>query len=790
MTQGDYGDWLRGRDDDELAALFRARPDLITPVPADVAALAARASSTPAVTRVVDRLDRFALHVLEALLVLHEPATYDELHVAVLGGDEENVPKLHATFDRLRALTLIWGEDSALRSVAALREILTTPAGLGPSARALFAGRPPERLAYLLDDLGVESTGNAPEALAATLADPDRLAALLTDAGPEAEEALRRLAWGPPVGKVEDAQRPVRTESARSPIERLLARGLLVATDDNTVTLPREVALYLRAGRLFASAEADPPTLTGRERDPSIVDRAAGGQAFTMIRAVEDLLEAWSVEPPPVLRAGGLGVRELRRAAQILDTDDATAALYVEMVAAAGLIAESDEGEPEWLPTKAYDLWRVTIPERRWSALTTAWLAGTRVPALTGGKDDRGRMLNALGEGLDRGNAPELRRQVLETLAEAAPGTALDIDAVRDYLGWLRPRRQGQLREMLLESTLREAAVLGVTGLSAMSGPGRSMLTDGRPPAEEALRPLLPDPVDHVLIQGDMTAVAPGPLVPELARELALAADVESTGGATVYRFSESSVRRALDAGRGGSDVLELLERASRTPVPQALRYLIDDTARRHGRVRVGTASAYLRSDDPAMLSELLADRRASELGLFRLAPTVLASRTPRGGLLETLRTLGYAPVAESPEGAMVLTRPDARRSVERAPRGLTEPPAPDDTVLVAAVRAVRAGDAAATAVRKPITAPEDEPPRSPVAATMAALNAAVGSGSRVWIGYLDAQGQASSRIVEPARVEGGYLTAYDATRAAVHRFALHRITGVAEISETEPAPS
>jgi predicted DNA-binding transcriptional regulator YafY len=52
----------------------------------------------------------------------------------------------------------------------------------------------------------------------------------------------------------------------------------------------------------------------------------------------------------------------------------------------------------------------------------------------------------------------------------------------------------------------------------------------------------------------------------------------------------------------------------------------------------------------------------------------------------------------------------------------------------------------------------------------------------RVWIGYRDSQGNATSRILEPARMEGGYLTAYDETRAAVHRFALHRITGVSSL--------
>ncbi|MFB9838528.1 WYL domain-containing protein, partial [Actinoallomurus acaciae] len=80
------------------------------------------------------------------------------------------------------------------------------------------------------------------------------------------------------------------------------------------------------------------------------------------------------------------------------------------------------------------------------------------------------------------------------------------------------------------------------------------------------------------------------------------------------------------------------------------------------------------------------------------------------------------------------------------------------------------------------IAAPNGSPPRSPAAAMVQRLREATDRGGRVWIGYLDQQGQASSRIIEPARIEGGFLTAYDATRAAVHRFALHRITGVADV--------
>ena len=52
----------------------------------------------------------------------------------------------------------------------------------------------------------------------------------------------------------------------------------------------------------------------------------------------------------------------------------------------------------------------------------------------------------------------------------------------------------------------------------------------------------------------------------------------------------------------------------------------------------------------------------------------------------------------------------------------------------------------------------------------------------QVWIGYVDVQGRATSRVVEPRSVEGGYVTAYDHLRQEDRTFSVHRITGVAEL--------
>ncbi|GAA1890186.1 helicase-associated domain-containing protein [Actinomadura bangladeshensis] len=779
-----YADWLRGRGDDELRALLSARPELLAPVPADLTALAARAATPAAVSRALDRLDRFTLAVLECLIVLPAP-TADAL-AAGLGTTSAQVERALGT---LRRYGLAWGGGTPA-AAPGVRQALPHPAGLGPPAQEVFAGYPAERLTDLITDLEGAAPRGFPDSarllrrLAELLADP---AALIEDAGPEARAALDQLAWGPPVGRVANARRPVRIGTATTPIERLLARGLLAAEDDRTVTLPREVALHLRAGRLVRDVPAEPPPLPARPGEPrpeDVVVRAAAGEAAGAVRLIEEILERWGLDPPPVLRSGGLAVRDLRTAATLLDVPEWKAALLVEIAYAAGLLTRSGDLDGEWLPTPAYDLWLMRDTAGRWTELARGWLKSDRAAGLAGDRDDRDRLINALSEAMVRSSAPATRREILDVLAGAGRGELVDEDALRTRLGWLRPRRGGPTRERLLGWTLREAAALGLTGFGELVPFARDLLAGDDP--EPALEKYLPAPVDEILIQADLTAVAPGPLVTDLARELALTADVESTGGATVYRFTPESVRRALDAGRSAADITDLLTRHSATPLPQPLTYLIDDVARRHGHLRVGALSSYVRTDSAATLEEILADRRAEPLRLHRLAPTVLASGLQRADLLDALRAMGFAPVAEAPGGGVIVTRPDAQRAdppptaeiVRLRPDSRT-----DTSVISAAVRALRAGDEASRhGAEHARQAPAGEPPRSPAMATIELLRAAVDRGGRVWIGYLDQQGQASSRIVEPVRVEGGFLTGYDATRAAVHRFALHRITGVSEL--------
>ncbi|NEB78698.1 WYL domain-containing protein, partial [Streptomyces sp. SID14478] len=108
----------------------------------------------------------------------------------------------------------------------------------------------------------------------------------------------------------------------------------------------------------------------------------------------------------------------------------------------------------------------------------------------------------------------------------------------------------------------------------------------------------------------------------------------------------------------------------------------------------------------------------------------------------------------------------------------------PDGTLLDAAIRAIRAGDLASTAPRRTVPAAGGELPRTAAAETLATMQAAVLTGDTLWIGYVNAEGAASQRVIAPIRVEGGFVTAYDHTADEVRTYPLHRVTGVAELAD------
>jgi hypothetical protein len=220
--------------------------------------------------------------------------------------------------------------------------------------------------------------------------------------------------------------------------------------------------------------------------------------------------------------------------------------------------------------------------------------------------------------------------------------------------------------------------------------------------------------------------------------------------------------------------------------VPQPLEYLVRDVARRHGQLRVGRASCYVRSDDPTLLEQVIADRRCARLRLHLIAPTVVVAQADPAEVLQTLRDVGLAPAAESPNGEVVIRRPDlARTPVKDAPRPtVTEPPRPGPAYLEAVVRALHSGQRDADEEQRRSVGRGPRLPVTDPSVTLALLREAAATRSKVWIGYADASGRAERRVIEPLAVEGGRVTAFDHATDGVRGFSVHRVTGVAPAAE------
>jgi hypothetical protein len=723
METRSLADYLRGLDDSELLSLFALRPDLVSPVPHDIASLAVRANSAPSLARAIESLNEWQYQVLEASAAIDEPISEKNI-ISVTDNSAKFV------IPHLAKLALLYKSKDGFRLPSSLRDVLgNEPAGLGPASMA---------------KLSMKKLDEAPEA---------------------AKKVLEKLTWGPPRGSVGDIRNP------GPGIAWLLKENFLVPLDQRTVILPRNVAIHLRGGKIHRYPSPNPPTLTGRAVDRKVVDRGAIANISTILRWCEEIVNFWSEEPPSALRAGGLGVRDLKAAAQHLGVDENCAAFVAELVYLNGLVV-IDAGD-QVLPTHAFDVWLTQSPQTRWRSLASLWLITSRVSGLVGRVDSK--HISALGPELDRVNASNTRRLILEVLNQH-PEISADVIALLALIKWKAPsRRNPGLQGDLVAWTLREAEWLGITGQGAVSKYGIALVGEKD---DLGIDSDLPKPIDHFLIQGDNTAVAPGRLEIGIARVLDSIADIESRGGATVYRFSEASIRRGLDHGKTGEEIKQFLHKTSKTPIPQPLDYLIGDVAKRHGRLRVGNTSSFLRCEDPTLLTQIIGDKKLEGFPLRRIAPEVLVCDIDANELMNALRGAGYMPAAESSTGILITgKRINRAKSKPRPPRIIGEIEAPTEETLAAALRALRVTERSSNKQTS-----LGSLPRTTANETLDLLHKFITQGNTLSIGYADNNGSVTHRIIDPLSISAGSLIARDHATSEIQTFRIPRITGVAPL--------
>ncbi len=590
-----------------------------------------------------------------------------------------------------------------------------------------------------------------------------------------------------------------------------IERGLMSGTTFGGETfMPAEIASALRGTTYHAPFNPYPPPVPSTDVDPATVESGAAGAATDFAGQAVAVLDLIARDPLTQLKSGGIGARDLARVAKTVGMDESAVRLAVELAAELQLVA-MDVGLLR--TTETYLPWRELDPAPAYAMLLDAWRAIPFTPTAATEIDGQAkRMLKRRGYYDD---APAARDVLLTGLASLPPGRATTRAEMAPALVWSRPhvRQIPQDVETPYATVWAEADRLGIIAAGALSRIGHAIADRDGDQLATVLRAMLPASTDAARFGSDLTVLVSGSPSAQVSSLLDHAADRESRGAGVTWRFSPASVRRAIDDGADPDALLAALDAIAVGELPQPLRYLINDVARRHGEVQVATARTVIRGEDVALLAQVAADRGLRGLGLRVIAPTVLTSAKSESETLAALLAAGYFPVPEPGDSAAApaataAAAPRIRQPPSRTPTGLSQlRPAGGTVGRPVGGAAVSLGALAAHLLATPAVIaahPADAADRADAAATTATpataatekvvgrlnprlsadeihqLAYAIETGGSVSITYESTSGARTQRVIGDANLGGGMLNAWCYLRDDERFFLVDRILSVA----------
>lgn len=223
-------------------------------------------------------------------------------------------------------------------------------------------------------------------------------------------------------------------------------------------------------------------------------------------------------------------------------------------------------------------------------------------------------------------------------------------------------------------SAVADLVALGICSAGdalGLTDAGRALLA-GPNGVDDRLSDLFGHVEDGFVVQPDHTIVAPASLDPGLHRELSALAELESSGGATVWRLSP---QRLTEAGstRSVEEVLAFLNAHSTVAIPDGVTRLVQDTVGGASRVQVFEGVTVVICEDVAVLAEA-ARYKPAKLTLVSL--NVATSPVPASKLRDLLRRKGVAVsfgLGEEPDRGKSSTPPAGKGggTKERASSGV-----------------------------------------------------------------------------------------------------------------------
>jgi hypothetical protein len=671
-----FADDLRALGSDELAILLTARPELADPAPSGVIELANRASAPYSIQRCIGTLNIFSEQVLHALALFGAPVGAEQ--IANLASNMPPVQLITDELYRLRTLGLVIVRLEQWTLSPVVNRILGRPFGLGQPLEQCFDRHGPSELRVIAENLGLTPViGKV--GLIRQITDVLKNPALLHELIDRLPARTRTLLSDSIADGLSTVYVPGLMNRSRVAVEaaQLLSCGLIVPVDWDAAEIPREVALILLGGKPIEAFATTPPPIYGTETPASGQfavddDRESDGNASvllelspehdpaTVVDLVNRVLYRWAEEEPPLLKNGGVGVATLKLQSKELGLSVPLLARVVALAGMAGLVA-TDHLRERAMVTDAGRVWLTEAGPDQWTQLIHAWRSSLHDVFPVASTE---RAVTPLGGGGLFVDAPWRRGRLLHALVSSTYKGVPDPASVQRHVVWEGPNRWsgGDITpRVAVFGLLDDLRFVGLLRGGRPTVAAAALVNGDSVALRSAVQSGFPEPTDTFTLQADLTALAPGELRAEIAAELNVIADVESRGGATLFRFSEASIRRAMDRGRTAESLKAFVARHGRPTVPQTLDVLITDVARRHGQLRIGRAQSYLRADDPALLATAVNHRKLAKARLVVIAPSVAISELEPAKLLKQLRDAGFAPMPDG-NGVLELDGPPPKR--------------------------------------------------------------------------------------------------------------------------------
>ena len=420
------------------------------------------------------------------------------------------------------------------------------------------------------------------------------------------------------------------------PQDGLLVRlGLAIALPDGTLEPMDEVTQAARAlceSKQISATDQPPPdsTKTGSATsndisEQPILEQAGIERGLTLATALDELLTNISSRPARRMNTGTLAATDATRLSLTIEHTGLPIMSAIELTQHSGLLALVDGW---WMPSPDMETWRAGAPAQRWVDLAFGWRSA-------------------------------LDSRVVEILfARSGWGESLDA-----YIRWLFPVGAQWIIDLTVRA-IADAEHLGLCIGGARQPITAAILENDSPASRELVlaraTKALPDPVEVVYVQNDLTIVAPGMLRPEAEQLLRRICDVEHSGLASTFRLNATRITTAIANGMTSGEIIEQLQGLSATPLPQPVVYLIEDTGARFGGVRVrpwGTG-ALVTARDEALLDLLIADSALASLAWARVSETTASTRQDPMTTQELLVSQKHPAVLEDDDGRLVVTRP------------------------------------------------------------------------------------------------------------------------------------